>query len=154
MKTLVMGIGNVLLRDEGVGVHALELLSGCIEDSDNIDLIDAGTLSFSLAGAVGGSDRLIVVDAAQLGAPAGTVRTYVDGEMDEFLGNCKRTVHEVGLLDLMDMARLTGDLPDKRALIGIQPAELDWGENLSPEVQHSLPLIGEEFSRLIASWDQ
>ncbi len=154
MKTLVMGIGNVLLRDEGVGVHALAVLSGCIDDSDDTELIDAGTLSFSLAGAVGSSDRLIVVDAAQLGAPAGTVRTYVDSEMDEFLGNCKRTVHEVGLLDLMDMARLTGDLPDKRALIGIQPAEIDWGENLSPEVQRSLPLIREEFSRLIASWNQ
>ena len=74
-KTLILGIGNTLLTDEGAGVHALNLLQSYHPDSPNLSYIDGGTLSFTLAVYIEDCDHLIVFDAAELKAPAGTVNT-------------------------------------------------------------------------------
>ena len=102
MKTTILGIGNSLLRDEGVGVHVLKALRASLPENDSLSFVDGGTLSFTLAAEIEQTDRLIVIDAAQLHEPPGTVRCFVDAEMDAFLGSCKRSVHEVGLLDLFE----------------------------------------------------
>ena len=64
-KTLILGIGNVLLQDEGAGVHAIRMLAERVAERDDIELMDGGTLSFSLAGAIEDAEHLIVIDAAQ-----------------------------------------------------------------------------------------
>lgn len=151
-KTVVMGIGNVLLSDEGVGIHALEQIRALCGD-DDIDYIDGGTLSFTLAGAVADSDRLLVIDAANLNSPPGTVRLFRNEEMDSFVyAGGKRSVHEVGLGDLMSMAGLAGELPGERALIGIQPEKVDWGEDLSEPVSTAMPNVCRHAEELLRSW--
>jgi hydrogenase maturation protease len=154
MSTLVLGIGNTLLSDEGVGVAAMQEVARRLAGRSDVECIDGGTLSFSLAGPIAAHDALIVIDAAELGAPPGAVRVFVGPEMDAFLGaNRKRSVHEVSLLDLMAVAELEGLLPARRALIGIQPANLDWGETLSPPLAAALPRAGDEAVRLIENWN-
>ncbi|HEY9150780.1 MAG TPA: hydrogenase maturation protease, partial [Gammaproteobacteria bacterium] len=116
-SVLVLGIGNSLLSDEGVGVHAIHSLE---KESPlpGVQYLDGGTLSFTLAGTIEDSEQLIVVDAAELGAPAGTVRCFEGTAMDGFLGsNRKRSVHEVSLLDLLAVVLLAGRLPERRALV-------------------------------------
>lgn len=153
-KTLILGIGNVLLRDEGAGIHALRSLGESLGDRDHVELVDGGTLSFSLAGEIENADRLIVIDAAQLDAAPGTTQMFVGEEMDAFVGSKrKRSVHEVGLLDLMAIARLTNRLPRRRALIGIQPQELDWGDTPSPAVAAAIPRACELALQLMQRWD-
>ena len=125
--TLILGIGNTLLTDEGAGIHALNLLQSEYPDIPNLTFLDGGTLSFTLATWIEDCSNLIVFDAAQLNQPTGTVKTFVDEAFDDFLGASKRSAHEVGLLDLMDIARLTGHFPKHRALIGIQPEFMSWG---------------------------
>ena len=128
-KTLILGIGNVLLQDEGAGVHAIRMLAEQVAGRDDIELMDGGTLSFSLAGAIEDAERLIVIDAAQYDGEPGTTKVFVGEQMDAFIGsNRKCSVHEVSLIDLMTIARLAGQLPQQRALIGIQPHNIDWGE--------------------------
>ena len=151
-NTLILGIGNTLLSDEGVGVHALNMLQSSHPDLNDLTYIDGGTLSFTLAAYIEDCDQLIVFDAAELKAPPGTVKTMAGENMDAFLGGARRSPHEVGLLDLFDIARLTESLPENRALIGIQPQSIEWGMSPTPMVAKSLPVAVEQAVALLAQW--
>ena len=137
--TLVLGIGNTLLSDEGCGVQVLAYLQAHYSLSPTVSCVDGGTLGFSLAGLIAETNQLIVIDAANLGKEAGNICCFVGEEMEQFLGKTKLTAHEVGLWTVLDIARLEGYLPEKRALIGIQPLTIDWGETLSPPVAAAIP---------------
>jgi hydrogenase maturation protease len=153
MRTLVLGIGNTLLSDEGVGVHAIHHLATHHANVPDTQYLDGGTLSFTLAGPIEEYDNLIVIDAAELHQPPGSVRTFIDSEMDNFLNSQKkRSVHEVGLVDLMTIARLADQLPKRRALIGIQPQKVDWGEYPTTEVNAAIPEACNHAVKLIEEW--
>jgi hydrogenase maturation protease len=152
--TLILGIGNTLLTDEGAGIHALNLLQSEYPHIPNLTFLDGGTLSFTLATWIEDCSNLIVFDAAQLNQPTGTVKTFVDEAFDDFLGASKRSAHEVGLLDLMDIARLTGHFPKHRALIGIQPEFMSWGMQPSEPVQAALELAVSEAVKIIEQWQE
>ena len=151
-NTLILGIGNTLLCDEGAGIHALNLFQSSYPDLPNLTFIDGGTLSFTLAAYIEDSDNLIVFDAAELKAPAGTVKTMAGPEMDAFLGAARRSPHEVSLLDLFDIARLTECLPVNRALIGIQPGSIEWGLSPTPAVAGALSIAVEQAVDLLGQW--
>lgn len=153
MHTLVLGIGNNLLSDEGVGVHAISYLQENFDNLPNTRYLDGGTLSFTLASDIEEADNLIIIDATQLKQSPGSVQAFVNEDMDHFLGNqTKRSVHEVGLLDLLSIARLTEQLPNNRALIGIQPEKVDWGEQPTDAVARAIPLACNEAVKLIREW--
>jgi len=136
---LVLGFGNTLLGDDGAGVHLMTRLSTEL-GVDAAHCIDAGTMSFSLLPYVEMADSMLIVDAANLDQPPGTVLLLEGLAMDAFLKSSRRrSVHEVGLIDLLDMARLHGCLPGQRALLCIQPQCIDWSESLSPPVASALP---------------
>lgn len=150
MKILVLGIGNTLLADEGVGIVAMRELEARFGNREDMEFLDGGTLSFTLAVPISECAALLVIDAAEFDAAPGTVRSFEGEVMDRFLGaNRKSSVHEVGLLDLMSISRLTGHWPERRALIGIQPALVDWGETLTPTVAAALPEVCEIASGII-----
>ncbi len=152
-SVLVLGLGNTLLMDEGVGVHTIRHLESSADASDHVRYLDGGTLSFTLAGPIEETDSLIVVDAAELGTSAGEVRCFEGEDMDEFLGsNRKRSVHEVSLLDLMAVSHLTGKLPARRALVGIQPDCVDWGDAPTAAVQAAIPAACDRIRELIQRW--
>jgi hydrogenase maturation protease len=152
-RTVVLGIGNTLLTDEGIGVHVIEALRTGPQAAAGVEYVDGGTLSFSLAAQLHGADRLIVVDAAQLGAAPGTHRVLTDAAMDRFLteGNhC--SVHEVGLADLLQVLALEGSLPGQRALVAIQPDTLDWGDAPTAAVADAMPAACRAVQGLIERW--
>jgi hydrogenase maturation protease len=154
MKILVLGIGNTLLTDEGVGIVAMRELEVQYGTREDMEFLDGGTLSFTLAVPISKCDALLVIDAAELGAPPGTVRSFKGETMDAFLGaNRKSSVHEVGLLDLMSISRLTGHWPQRRALIGVQPAVVGWGEELTPAVAAALPAVCASAAGIIVGFD-
>ncbi len=151
-RTVVLGIGNTLLSDEGLGVHAVRSLARTALAAE-VELIDGGTLSFTLAVPLAGADQLVVIDAANLNAPAGTVRTYIDGAMDRFLGEIRSSsVHEINLRDLLDMGRLTGEIPARRALVAVQPGTVETGNRLTPEVSQALPHVLQAVQTIYAAW--
>ena len=149
---VVLGIGNVLLGDEGAGVHAMRRL----EESGRfpgVRFADGGTLSFTLAELIESSGTLIVLDAAEMKAEPGSVAVFEGSRMDEFIGSeRKRSVHEVSLLDLMAVAALAGRLPGRRALVGIQPAWIDWSDSPSEVVAQAIPQACERARELIERW--
>ena len=153
-QTLVLGIGNTLLTDEGLGIHLLDYLREHHADQPGVSYLDGGTLSFTLAPDIEDCDNLIVLDAAQFNEAPGTVKLLVGAEMDQFVGHGKRSVHEVGLVDLMTIARLQDRLPRNRALLGIQPAEFGWGNQPGEAVARAIPEAAAQVLNLIHSWTE
>ena len=149
---LVVGFGNVLLGDDGAGVRLVERLRsehqlrGC-------EFVDGGTMSFSLLSYVEATDSMLVVDAAELHGAPGTVALFDGAAMDDFLkGGRRRSVHEVGLIDLMDIARLCDCLPHRRALLCVQPGPIAWGESLSSRVEEGLMEAALQARALLNRW--
>jgi hydrogenase maturation protease len=139
LSALVLGVGNTLMSDDGVGVRLMERLRDLAPALPDIEYLDAGTLSFVLLPQIQACDALLILDATRLGEAPGSMRLLEGEPMDEFLRTARCSVHEVGIRDLLDMARLTGSLPSRRAFLGIEPGETGWGEALSPEVEAALP---------------
>lgn len=130
----------------------MQLLQKQCQDIPELTFIDGGTLSFTLANWIEDHDALIVFDAARLNSAPGTVETFIGSGMDDFLGSSKHSAHEVGLLDLMDIARLTGHLPEQRALIAIQPEIMTWGMQTSDAVTPSLSTAADAARAIINDW--
>jgi len=150
--TLILGIGNNLLTDEGVGVHVVRYLEEHHGDVAGVTFLDGGTLSFTLAEPIAEHDNLIVVDAARFGEPPGTVRCLEGAEMDRYLTGNRASVHEVGLMDLFDISRLSGTFPEHRALIGIEPESLEWGEYPSARVAPTIAGVSQMALDLAQRW--
>ena len=157
MRTLILGIGNTLLTDEGVGIHVLQALEPSLVELpyfSDLTVLDGGTLSFTLAGPIEEADALIVVDAANIKAVPGEWQLFQGEEMDAFLmGNRKSTVHEVGLTDLRAIAILAGHWPERRAMLAIQPDVVDWGELPTPAVAAAIPPVCAAILTLLKDWN-
>jgi len=152
-KTLVLGLGNTLLGDEGAGVYAVRALQEQYTERADVEFLDGGTLSFTLAGPIEDADNLIVIDATQMQASPGTVRVFENDDMDRFLGSQRKSsVHEVSLIDLMAIARLVEALPARRALIGVQPEYLDWADTPTEAVARAIPVACDLTMQLIGLW--
>ena len=147
----IIGIGNNLLTDDGAGIHALHAFASD-NTADDIDCIDGGTVGLALLDRLAALDGLIALDAMILGKEPGTVTVLQDEDMDSHLRNQRGSVHEVGLSDLMDALRLCGELPQHRALIGIEPAAMDWGTEPTAAVAAAVPLAADRARELIQAW--
>jgi len=152
-KILVLGVGNILLSDEGIGVRVVEELLRRYTFPPNVDLIDGGTASLQLLPLIEEADHLIVVDAVEGGAPPGTI---LRAERQEGgIGVPEKTsLHEVGLLEVLSLAELHSRCPPT-VIVGIQPKDLSPSLSLSPELEASIPRAIEaviaELDRLGAS---
>lgn len=149
---LILGFGNILLGDDGAGVQLVERLRTELAGS-GYEFVDGGTMSFNLLSHVEATNTMLVIDAAEFGESAGATMLFENEAMDYFLKSARRrTVHEVGLVDLLDMARLQNCLPRRRALLCIQPAVIDWSETLSPTVEAALERASDQARALLARW--
>ena len=158
MRLLVLGIGNALLSDDGAGLHVLTRLrheaAAAPPSRVEIEYIDGGTVGLALAPLIEDADGVVVLDAMRLGAAPGTVHVHVGAQMDAVVGCHCGTPHEVSLGDLFTAVRLLGRLPARRALIGIEPASLDWGTAPTPAVAAGLPQAARAVQALLHAWSQ
>lgn len=138
-KIVVLGIGNLLLKDEGVGIHLINLLRETSQGYPNVELIDAGT-SVDIPDIVSGVDKLIILDAVAGGNTPGTIYHF-DIDQIQLERNSPLSLHEMGVLDSLRMLTLTGERPKSVTIIGVEPKLIDWGMELSPEIQDKLPQI-------------
>jgi hydrogenase maturation protease len=151
-KVLVMGIGNTLLQDDGIGIHITELFKSSREPDPNLDIIDGGTIGLSLLPEIEDADAVIIVDASEIGEHPGAMRIFRNQEIDQQLSGKRRSVHEVALYDLFSAAAIRGRSPRERVLIAIQPACTEWGLDPTPEVKASIPLACEAITSLTDRW--
>ena len=149
---LVLGVGNPIMGDDGVGQRLLEALAARVPALEGVEFLDAGTLGLMLLPRVERCRALLALDAAQLAAAPGEVRVLEGDAFDDFLKTARSSVHELGLRDLVDAARLTGSLPRRRALVGVQPAQIGWGTSLSPAVEAAVPAAVEAARQVLDRW--
>ncbi len=128
--TLVLGLGNILLQDEGVGVRVVERLQQRFLLPEGVIALDGGVRGLALMPHLEGVRELIVVDAVRTGAPPGTLYRLEDEEIPAFLGP-KISPHQEGLADLLWVAKVIGPCPERIVLLGIEPASVDTGLRLS-----------------------
>ncbi len=131
MNTLVLGIGNILLRDEGVGVRVIETMSERYALPAEVEVLDGGTSGMDLLYTISGRDLLIVCDAIKADAAPGTVIRITGDEVPAFL-HTKLSPHQVGLSDVLATLKLLDELPPAISIVGIVPEDLSLGTELSP----------------------
>jgi hydrogenase maturation protease len=151
-RVLVLGVGNPLMSDDGVGQRLLGALAERVPPLDGVEYLDAGTLGFALLPRIEQCDALLALDAASLDAAPGTVRVFEGDAFDAFVRTPHCSVHELGLRDLLDAARLTGSLPARRALVGVQPGQLGWGLALSADVEAAVPAAAHVARHILERW--
>ena len=137
-KVIIIGIGNLILQDEGVGVHAVRALEE-MDLPSGVEVIDGGTATMELLPVFQEAERIIVIDALRGGAQPGTIYRLCP---DDLMGETERplSLHQVGLLEVLGMARQLGGEPEV-VIIGVEPKEISWGMELTPEVEARLPRV-------------
>lgn len=140
-RTLIAGLGNILLGDEGVGVHAVRKLAeqGLPEGTD---VVDAGTALGDLLNELGRYGRLILVDAVRGGGRAGQLyrlEIRSSGVLEEAVA--PMSLHEFGVAEALEQARALGILPRRVVLLGMEPARIEPGMELSAEAARALPAL-------------
>ena len=139
---LVLGLGNLLLEDDGVGAAAVALLLECYETPRGVRVLDGGTLGLSLLPYVEVADAVILVDAVRTEEPPGSF-VRLDGDDVPPAVVTRLSPHQVGVADLLDGARWLGRYPDRLVLLGLVPASMELAVGLSPRVHAALPQLVE-----------
>lgn len=139
-QTLVLGLGNTIMSDDGVGPKVIEQLQQGAGLPEAVVLLDGGTLGLDLLPHLEGIQRLIIVDAVEIGKSPGTVVRLSGDEVPVAL-ETKLSPHQMGMKDLLAVARLMGQLPGEIVLIGVQPACLEMDTELTPAVAAALPTL-------------
>ena len=136
-KVLVMGVGSILMTDEGIGIRAVEELDKRYRFPENVEILDGGTSGIELLSYISGKDYLIIIDAIKSGNPPGTV-LRVEGEDVPARFRTRISPHQLGISDLLAAATLTDEMPKQLVLFGIEPKEIVLGIGLSTEVRANL----------------
>jgi hydrogenase maturation protease len=135
---VVIGVGNLLQKDEGIGIHAVKALQE-MQLPDNVTIIDGGTSPDILACTHSG-DKLIIVDAARAGGEPGAIYRFQPDDLVSESG-AALSVHELGMPQNLRLMLLAGNEPSEVVIIGIEPKEIDWGTELTPELEQKIPEI-------------
>ena len=147
----ILGIGNSLLSDDGIGIHVVRELAAANTDN-NVHCLDAGTIGLSLVSEISAVDGLIAIDAMRLDKAPGSITVLEGPSMDAHLRKQSASVHELGLADMVDALRLMNSLPAQRALVGMEPQSLDWGTEPTPAVRTAITNAVTAVTNLLSEW--
>jgi hydrogenase maturation protease len=151
MSILVLGIGNLVMSDDGVGVRVVQRLAERYRFPAGVTLLDGGTLGLDLLPRLEGVTRLLVVDAVETGKAPGTVVRLFGDEIPLAL-ETKLSPHQMGLKDLLTVATLQDFDPEEMVLWGVQPEHIGMGMELSPAVAAQLDVLEENTLRELDRW--
>lgn len=150
-RKVVLGLGNTLNRDEGLGVFSLEPLRARLGGSGAIELLDGGVLGMSLLPLVESCSHLLILDAVDTSSPPGTV-TELGREEIPLFARLKLSLHQLGFQEVLQLASVRGNLPEHLGLVGAQPADVSIGVGLSPGIEAVLPAIAGRALAILEEW--
>lgn len=140
-KTIILGVGNELLSDEGIGVYVAKELEKMSLPS-GVEVYEGGTDGFGLINIITEADRLIVIDALKGGAAAGTIYKFDIDEAPDCPDMFKTSVHQISILEVIHLSGLIGKTP-QTTILGVEPGNIATGMDLSPEVRKKIPKLIE-----------
>jgi len=147
----LLGIGNILMNDDAAGVLVVQHLAEKFNFSEELTLLDGGTLGLDLLPYLEGVDRLLVVDAVETGGATGTLVRLTGADIPLALAT-KVSPHQMGLKDLLLVADLQGHAPAEMVLWGVQPGSIEMDLQLSPEVARGVETLKEKVLQELAAW--
>ena len=150
MSVLVLGVGNILLKDEGIGVRVIEELEKRYDFPESVELLDGGTAGMELMNTMASRDCLILVDAVKTGAPPATVVRLAGDEVPAFF-RTKISPHQVGLSDVLAALTVTNEKPANVVVIGVVPKDLGTGLAMSPEIEAKMEEMIERVAAELSS---
>lgn len=148
--TVVIGLGNPLMADDGVGLAALERLRA-VGLPAGIELVDGGTWGMNLLPVIESADRLLLLDAIAAGGEPGTLHVLERARIPRYLAT-KISPHQVDLRDVLALAELRGTLPAETVAIGLQPARVEMSTELSDVVRARVDDLVAAVTRRLAAW--
>ncbi len=148
---LLLGLGNILLQDEGLGVRAVERLTSRYRLPATVQAMDGGTMGLDLLPYLEQAADLLIIDAVQIDQPPGTL-VRLEGDAIPSALSLKMSVHQVGLQELLALGDLQGTLPHRIVVWGMEPAVLDWGLDLSPQVGNQLDNLIQAVVQELGKW--
>jgi hydrogenase maturation protease len=137
-RVAIIGVGNLLLKDEGIGIHAIQALQS-LDLPSRIELIDGGT-SPDLIAYTGAVEKVIIIDAAKAGGPPGAIYRFKPDDLSADKYEVASS-HQMGVKENLRLLALTGREPPETIIIGIEPEEISPGLELSPILQQKMPEI-------------
>ena len=140
MSTLVLGVGNLLMGDDGIGVHVAQALERT-ELPPGVKVVDAGAGGVTLIGLLEEADNVILIDAANMGKPAGTCVVFSPEEVRGLKRDSRLSLHHTDLLGLLDLMRALSMHVPKVRVVGVQPESVEWRDRLSRTVLDKLPEV-------------
>jgi len=138
---LILGIGNILLKDEGIGVHVVKKIKE-MSLPDNVEVLDGGTAGLDLVDFISGYKKLIVIDAVTTGDKPGTIYRLLETNL-KIKPKAIMSFHEIDFLDALYMSDVMGEKPEEIIVIGVEPKDMSDGVELSPEIEERIPRIIE-----------
>ncbi|WP_289088174.1 HyaD/HybD family hydrogenase maturation endopeptidase [uncultured Veillonella sp.] len=147
----LLGVGNILLSDEGVGVHVVNEMRQDYTFTPEINIVDGGTMGMELLSYMRGMKKLLLVDAVQGGESPGTVYEFLHQETETYFAE-HISVHEVGMQDILRIRALQEDPLDDAVVIGVEPMSLDIGLEPTPLVQQAMPDMKQRIIAVLTNW--
>lgn len=140
-KIVILGVGNYLLKDEGIGIHVINHIKE-LELPSHIEVIDGGTIGIDIIYVIEDAYKLIVVDAVDAGCEPGTIFKFSPEEISERIKDNEVSLYQVGILEALVIARQRGKCP-QTIIIGVQPKKVEWGMEPTNELNATIPKIVE-----------
>jgi len=138
---LILGIGNILLKDEGVGVHVVNKLKE-MPLPDNVEVLDGGTAGLDLADFIANRKKVIVIDTVKAGEKPGTIYRLTEKNLNT-QPKAIMSFHEIDFLHALYLSEAMGEKPEETIVIGVEPKDMSDGLELSPEIEERIPKIIE-----------
>ena len=147
-KIGLIGVGNLLLSDEGFGIHLIRHIADNFSTPSNVEIVDAGTAGIYLAPIFETTDPILIIDTVMLDEEPGTIRCFGIEDLNSKAISSRMSPHQVGFLEILDICRLRGKAPEQVELIGVVPEDLSPGTELSPTLERQL----DKVTGLVSEW--
>jgi hydrogenase maturation protease len=137
---VVIGLGNPLLSDEGIGVHLIRKLSEHQDEFPSVEFIDAGTGGLNILHLIANRKRAVIIDCAKMGKKPGTIKQFKPADVQTTKKMTHFSLHEADILRIIDLSRQLGECPEQILIFGIEPESLELGQSLSETLTDKIDL--------------
>lgn len=148
----ILGLGNILMSDEGVGVHTVKEFEKRYEVPEFVEIIDGGAAGLDLIPFIEGREKVLMIDAVNFDREPGYIDTIENDAIPVRLST-KASMHHLGLMDVLSIVKLSGNYPKDLCIIGIQPKSLELGLDMTPEIWDKKEALVKRVADKLREWN-
>ena len=149
----VVGVGNIIMQDEGFGVECAKHLQEITDYPDFVQILDGGTLGMDLMPYITGTKKILFIDAINIDAPIGSYHEFTGDDLNAYFKN-KLSVHDLGLNDLLAVLKITDNPVDEVVVIGVKPDVVSMGVGLTDKIAPKVDEVAKRAKEIVDKWVQ